>query len=258
VCCHDWIARQAPLKLRRSPVPQLSCQLDAWKLFTPLHSSFQPSNRHDEACYRPPRGSRSRLPSLGSKVTHTAGSHCRRSVSDRTCPPPVVYTFRAPRGVLLRGDESHKGMIALGLQFYVDITLDRHDADPTFSTRSNMKSKHKRHCQQRAQKGVRAPATISKSWQTRLLQLFSALRMPLFYRGALPQSPVSPSVRVPPISLWSASWRMSLPIALSYLYIPSHRHSLTPIPYVPLETMLPLLPIPSPPNSESCPSRTLV
>lgn len=208
--CHDWIARQAPLKLRRSPVPQLSCQLDAWNLFTLLHSSFQPFDRHDEARCRPPRGSWSGLPSLGSKVTHAAGSHRRRSVSDRTCPSPVVHTFRAPRGVLLRWDESYKGMAALGMRCYADITLDGHETNLMSSARSNMKSKHKRHCQRRAQKGARVPATISKSWRTRLSRLFSALRMPLFYQRAPPRTPASPLARVLPISSWLASWRMSL------------------------------------------------
>lgn len=155
-----------------APVPQLSCQLDAWSLFTSLHSSIQPFNHHDEARYRPPRGSWSRLPSVGSEVTHAAGSHCRRSLSDRTCPPPVVHAFRAPRGFLLWGDKSYEGMTTPGLRYFVEIILDRHEADLTFSARSNMKSKHRRHCQRRAQKGARVLATISKFWRTRLSRPF--------------------------------------------------------------------------------------
>lgn len=74
-----------------------------------------PPLRHDETSCWPTRGGWTRLPSLGSKVAHTAGSLCRRSVSDRPRPPPVVHTICAPRGLLLRGDKSHKGMLKSGL-----------------------------------------------------------------------------------------------------------------------------------------------
>lgn len=153
-----------PSPTKAPPIARPSAELSArWNLFTPLHSSSHAFNRHNEARCRPPRGSRSCLPSLGSEVAHAAGSHCRRSVRDRTCSPPVVDAFCAARGVLLRGHKGYKGLTALKLRCYVGIMLDRHEANLTFSARSNMKSKHKRHCQQRAQRGVRAPATISKS-----------------------------------------------------------------------------------------------
>jgi hypothetical protein len=112
--CHDWIACQAPPKLRRSSLPAVSLtpgRQKGQKVFPPSqHPLLQPFVRHDEASCWPPRGRWPSLPSLGSKVTHAAGSRCRRRISYRTRPPPVVHTIRAPRGLLLRRHESHKGM----------------------------------------------------------------------------------------------------------------------------------------------------
>lgn len=108
--CLDWTARQAPPELRRS-VSNWS-QLTPGKLFICTLQSLVPTTLgcHDEARRRPTCGRWSSLPSLGSKVAHPAGSCCRRSLSDRTCPPPVVHTVRAPRCLLLRGNQSHTGM----------------------------------------------------------------------------------------------------------------------------------------------------
>ena len=108
--CLDWTARQAPPELRRC-VSNWG-QLTPGKLFICTLQSLVPTTLdcHDEARRRPTCGRWSSLPSLGSKIAHAAGSCCRRSLCDRTCPPPVVHTFRAPRRLLLRGDQSHKGM----------------------------------------------------------------------------------------------------------------------------------------------------